>query len=293
MRKGFACFALVGVVTALSACESAGDAAAEKLRFDETYSFDSVDCPNLERHVIRDQTAWEALWLRTHPANEPLPAVDFSNETVLAVCGPIVDGIWHTISGFEADGNELTAYDTQLLPGAGCAPLTEAGTFHAVRVEDTFDSVRFVSEAGHDRACITAEAGEAFAWETLTVSPLPCSENTGQLITTQEAWDALWLALHAEASSPPAQPAVDFATHSVIAVCLPPNSEHYYVNFIRYISEPDGAGHVSVGGRGSDYWDCSYVEGFPVDAYHVAVVNRPLAHADFRYLARRRCHYFG
>jgi hypothetical protein len=102
------------------------------------------------RLVVRTEAEWREAWARIYEPRmpkPPLPAVDFTRETVLVAAlgerssggfGIVVDSVYDT-------GSELQAVVRRTSPGAGCV-VTGALTqpVDAVRIPATTKSVKFV-----------------------------------------------------------------------------------------------------------------------------------------------------
>ena len=101
--------------------------------------------------VVRTAAEWNALW-KTHAAEEPAPAIDFSKELVAAVfLGTRPTGGFRVeIIGARLAGEELIVEYEERRPAAG-AIVTQALTtpFHIVRVSQHEGPVRFETRAAN------------------------------------------------------------------------------------------------------------------------------------------------
>lgn len=99
------------------------------------------------REVVRDQAAWQAVWMDLHAVSaQPLPAVDFSREMVVVVLGPGCQGDT-TISSIGHERDELVVNaKTSSCNNTLCA--IADFSLHVVRLPRFDGSVRFSVEGG-------------------------------------------------------------------------------------------------------------------------------------------------
>jgi hypothetical protein len=99
------------------------------------------------REVVRDQAAWQAVWMDLHAVSaQPLPAVDFSREMVVVVLGPGCQGDT-TISSIGRAGGELMVNaKTSSCNNTLCA--IADFSLHVVRLPRFDGSVRFNVKGG-------------------------------------------------------------------------------------------------------------------------------------------------
>jgi hypothetical protein len=262
------------ITAALSACVPVGEdpsaVAFETLARGGTYQ---PGCTaQHDDRLIRNQADWAAFWDQVHvdPA-PPLPAVDFSRDTVLANCGQRSDpGEYSTIDavrlGEGAPASALVSVTDTSLPGI--FPMVIVYGYHAVRVSGVIDAAQFV----HVRA-----RGPQMRVETLAVGESSgCDASSDQLISTPGEWAAFWSALHAGREPEPLRPSVDFSTQSVLASCLGARpSGGYQVR----ITEVRTTGEVAV--RETQPGPNCAVTLAQTQPYHLISVDRRLDSATF------------
>jgi hypothetical protein len=134
--------------------EAAGDGEWEALGQGSSYQ---PGCDAVADLLIRTDTEWADYWGRVHPgAVPPLPAVDFTSESVLATCGPRPDpGHSAEITAVQPeDAGVVRATVTDHEPGPNCANATVVVyTHHAVKVSGVFSAADFTHEAAAGPSC--------------------------------------------------------------------------------------------------------------------------------------------
>lgn len=240
-------------------------------------------CSAPVQQLVRNTAAWTSFWTQTHPGGEPVPAVDFGNASVLAVCAAISSPAHgYEITAYEPQpGGGVTAHVTAVEPGAGCVyPAVVAHAFHAIKLDGVF-SADFQQATAVREAC--AALGADYGWETLALGQSSaCTEPLETVIRTEQAWADFWSSLHATSDPQPERPAVDFASESVIATCLGTRPNGGYATFIVHLTPPDEAGHVAVGTQDLEPGPRCAVTEAVTNPYHVIRVNRVLTGATFR-----------
>jgi hypothetical protein len=261
----------------LAACVPAGeDASAVAI---ETLARGTTHQPGCTaRHddrLIRNPADWAAFWGQAHAGSSPpLPAVDFSRDTVLATCGYRPSpGESSAIDAVRlADGAPARALvsvtDTEL---DGVFPAVITHGFHAVRVAGVLDAAEFVH--------VTAQ-GQSLRLETLAAGAYSgCEASADRLISTTAQWAAFWTELHAGQGPEPARPAVDFSAQSVLASCLGtrPSGGHA----IRITGVHHAGGQLQVTARETAPGPGCAVTQALTQPYHVISVDRVAGGATF------------
>jgi hypothetical protein len=104
-----------------------------------------------KNYVIRSEVDWKELWGMVHPGESapPLPYVDFSRETVVAVFSGVkpTGGFSIEITRVVDAGGRVLVYVSEVSPGDGCF-VTEALTYphHIVKVQKSDKPVELIVE---------------------------------------------------------------------------------------------------------------------------------------------------
>jgi hypothetical protein len=284
--------ALIGAMVALSACapSESGDETTPVRRLPSDLGYSELawgienSCNGAQPALIRNDADWQAFWTAVRP-DEPVPAVDFSTDSVLAACVYIGDpGHRYAIAGWEENApRQLTVHTTVATPACGPSPQIVVAGYHAIRIDGTFDSAEFQERSAVRESCDLPD--DRFGWETLAYGQYSgCTEPTDVVIGTAEDWTAFWSSLHANVDPEPARPAVDFASESVIATCLGERPDGGYVTYFRYVGEPDETGHVILDGVERVSGPTCAVSAAVTQPYHVIRLNRVATGATVRRL---------
>jgi hypothetical protein len=282
--------ALAGMTAALSACMPSDPAQAPSHRLPADLGYGELVrgmanfCNGAQPTLIRNEADWQAFWAAVQP-DEPVPAVDFATDSVLASCVSLPSpGYRHEIAAWrESAPGQLTVDTVVVAFACGLYPQVVVAGYHAIRIDGVFDSADFVKGSAVGESCDLGDG--TFGWETLDYGQWSgCGEPADVVIGTEEAWQSFWSSLHATSSPQPERPAVDFATESVIATCLGERPDGGYVTYLKHLSEPDASGNVVVDGTEIVAGPTCTVTQAVTQPYHVIRVNRVVNGATFRRL---------